>query len=91
MQVQNDKILYLKNKLGKVFKSLRERQNNISINQLALEWDLDKGSLSKLERGIYDCRISTALKICEAVNIKFSDFAKILEYELGEDFKFMNE
>ena len=89
MQVQDDKILYLKNKLGKVFKFLREKQNNISINQLALECDLDKGSLSKLERGIYDCRISTALKICEASNIKFSDFAKLLEDELGDDFRFL--
>ena len=90
MQVQNEKILIIKNKIGKVFREMREK-SKISLNKLALEYDIDKGSLSKIERGIYDCRISTAIQICEANNIKFSDFAKILEAELGSDFKFIDD
>ena len=58
---------------------------------MSLIYDIDKGTLSKLERGIYDCRISTAMKLCEANNINFSEFAIILEKELGSDFKFLEE
>lgn len=64
--------------------------NNISINQFANEYELDRSSLSKLDRGFYDCRISTAWRIAEASGIKFSDFAKMLEQELGEDFTFVD-
>ena len=79
------KLEYFKKILGKVFSNLRKTKN-ISLSKLALEYDIDKGSLSKLERGIYDCRISTAWKIAEANGIKFSDFAKLLEKEIDKNF-----
>ncbi len=91
MQDYSEKVLLIKNKIGKIFRELRKKEGCISLNKLALEYDIDKGSLSKVERGIYDCRISTALKICEANGIKFSDFAKLLENELGEKFKFIDD
>ena len=91
MQEKNNKIPILKNKIGEIFKELREKKENISINQMALIYEIDKGTLSKLERGIYDCRISTAIKVCEAYDIKFSDFAKLLEKKLGENFRFNND
>lgn len=85
-----DKILIYKDALGKVFSKLRETNNNISLNQLGLQYDIDKGSLSKLERGIYDCQMSTAWKLAEANGVKFSQLAKMLEDELGEDFTFID-
>ncbi len=85
----NTKVLTIKNAVGNILRKLRENKN-ISLNKLALEYDIDKGTLSKLERGIYDCRISTAWKIAEANGIKFSDFAKMLEDELGSDFTFID-
>jgi len=85
----NTKVLTIKNAVGNILRKLRKNKN-ISLNKLALEYDIDKGTLSKLERGIYDCRISTAWKIAEANGIKFSDFAKMLEDELGSDFTFID-
>ncbi|MBQ8458543.1 helix-turn-helix transcriptional regulator [bacterium] len=90
MQQNNKKITYLKETLGKIFTQLRLKKN-ISINQLAFQYDIDKGSLSKLERGVYDCRISTAIKLAQANGIKFSEFAKLLENELGENFSLIDE
>ena len=77
--------------LGQVIKNIRIKDDYISISKLAREYDLDRGNLSKLERGINGCNIVTAWKICEAANIKFSEFAKLLEKELGKDFKFTDE
>ena len=91
MQDNGRKLSKFKNAIGTTFSILRKINGNFSINKLAMEYELDKGSLSKLERGIYDCRLSTAWKIAEANGIKFSDFAKILEKELGKDFTFIDE
>ena len=91
MQQQSEKILQIKKSLGKVFSKLRTQKGKISINQLAFEYDIDKGTLSKLERGLYDCRISTAIKLAQANGIKFSQFAKLLEDELGQNFSLVDE
>ncbi len=90
MQDKNDKNLIFKSAIGKVFAKLRISNNEISLNKLALEYDIDKGSLSKIERGVYDCRLSTAWKVAEANGVKFSQFAKMLEEELGSNFTFID-
>lgn len=91
MQQFDDKKLRFNTALGKIIQNLRKNGRNISISRLAREYELDRGNLSKLERGINGCHIITAWKICEAADVKFSDFAKSLESELGEKFKFMDE
>ncbi|MBQ7287905.1 MAG: helix-turn-helix transcriptional regulator [Candidatus Gastranaerophilales bacterium] len=91
MQDNKDKIIIFKKAIGEIFHNLRNSKDKISINKLALEYDIDKGSLSKIERGIYDCRLSTAWKLAEANGIKFSEFAKILEEKLGDKFTFIDE
>ena len=77
--------------LGQIIQNIRKENMQVSISRLAREYDLDRGNLSKLERGINGCHIITVWKICEAANIKFSDFARLLEKSLGNDFKFMDE
>ncbi len=89
--MQDAKLSSFKKAIGKVFCDLRNKKDNVSLNKLALEYDIDKGSLSKLERGIYDCRLSTAWKLAQANGVKFSEFAKLLEEELGEDFSLIDE
>ncbi len=91
MQDNNKKLLKFKRTIGKLIKETRLTKTNYSINQLAFEYDIDRGNLSKMERGFYDCRMSTAWKLAEALGIKFSEFAKMLEDELGTDFKLMDE
>lgn len=90
MQQDSEKLIYFKQKVGEVVKKVR-LSKKISQNRFANEFDIDRGNLSKLENGILNCRIATAWKISEAANIKFSDFAKLLEKELGENFKLMDE
>jgi len=86
----SNKIAKFKSAIGEVFSELRVASGDVSLNKLALEYDIDKGSLSKLERGVYDCRLSTAWKLSQANGINFSDFAKMLEEKLGKDFTFID-
>lgn len=91
MQVDKEKLQIYKQAVGEVLKELRQTDTGVSLSKRANEYEIDKGSLSKLERGIYDCRLSTAWILCEANNVKFSEFGRRLEEKLGPDFKFMDE
>ena len=91
MQQDTTKILQLKKAIGKVFNKLRLENTNASISKFAREFDIDRGNLSKIERGKLSCSLVMAWKIVEASNVKFSVFAKLLEEELGEDFKLIDE
>ena len=88
---ENEKSLQFKIAIGEVFKELRISNSCTSLNKIANEYDFDKGSLSKIERGFYNVQMLTAWKLCESYGIKFSDFAKKLEEKLGTDFKFIDE
>lgn len=88
---QNDKILDFKIKFGVLLKDIREKNYSFSRSRFAREYDLDRGNLSRIENGKISCSIVTTWKICNALGIKFSDFAKLLEEELGEDFKLIDE
>ncbi len=88
---QEDKIKKFYEAVGTVFKEIRESKLDISISRFAREYDIDRGNLSKIERGKLSCRILTAWKIAEASGVKFSDFAKKLEEKLGNDFKIFDE
>ena len=77
--------------VGKVFKRLRESNSKGSICRFSSEYDFDRGNLSKLERGINGCNLITAYKLSEAIGVKFSVFAEMLEEELGSEFKLLEE
>lgn len=91
MQVKKEKFLLYKKAVGKVVRDLRLKCPNLSMSLLASEYDLDKGTLSRLERGLVECYVSTLWKIAEATGVKFSELIRLVEEELGEDFKFMDE
>ncbi len=91
MQLNESKQLLLSKKLGKLFRRLRINNTNLSINKLAESYDIARGNLSKIENGIVECKFVTVWKIAEALNMKCSDVVRILEEELGEDFKLMDE
>ncbi len=86
MQQADEKILLFNKTVGKLLKELRNNNSKTTINKFAREYDMDRGNLSKLERGIINCRLITAWKLSEALGIKFSEFAKKLEEKLGKDF-----
>lgn len=89
--MQDEKVLKFKQALGEVLKEIRKNNSNCSLNKVANEYDIDKGSLSKIERGFYNVQLITAWRLAEAYNIKFSEFSKKLEEKLGEEFKFIDE
>ena len=89
MQVDKVKTAQFKKAVGLVIKELREKQN-LSLNKFAFEYEFDKGNLSKAEHGKYSLYLITAWKLSEAYGIKFSEFAKLLEEKLGDDFKLLD-
>ena len=91
MQQEYDKVTHFNKVLGEILKELRESKTKLSINKFAMEFDIDRGNLSKLENGNLGCRILTAWKIAEGMNMKLSDIIKILEERLGKDFQLMDE
>ncbi len=86
-----DKSLQFKKAVGNVIRKNRTTKLSLSINKLAMEYDFDKSNVSKIERGLYSIHLITAWRMSEALGIKFSEFAKMLEEELGEDFVLMDE
>ena len=90
MQQVDYKVERFNKVVGELIKELRQNNNNISINNFCRQYDFDRGNFSKIERGVIGCRLATVFKACEALGIKFSDFAKLLEEKLGEDFTFID-
>ena len=94
-------------KLGEILKDLRTNKSELTLEKLAYEYDIPKGTLSKIERGKQKCqfvnlwKISEAIKqkcqfvnlwkISEAIGIKCSDIVKMLEDKLGDDFTLIDE
>jgi len=91
MQQKNKKTEYLCKKTGILIKSLREKLTGESLNIFALENDISRGHLSRLENGINDPKLSTLWKIAEGLNVSLSELIKLLEQELPEDWHLINE
>ena len=91
MQRKSEKTLHFRKTLGKLVKQLRLDKTGLSGNRLANEYDIGNGNISRIQNGEVDCKLITIWKIAEACNVSFSDFAKLLEQELGEDFKLIDE
>ena len=54
MQDKEKKILLFKKAVGEVIRELRQEFPKVSMSRLAMEYDIDKGSLSRLERGFME-------------------------------------
>lgn len=91
MQRQNDKTKHLANIIGQVVNELRIEKKKGSINQFAHEYDLDVGNTSRIENGLIESKVVTLWKIAEALEMKLSEFIKIVEEKVGNDFHFYDE
>lgn len=91
MQQDKSKNLQLSQKFGKVIKKLRKKNTALSINKLADAYDIARGNLSKIENGQVECKLVTAWKLSEALGVELSYIIKVLEKELGKDFKLIDE
>ena len=89
MQQKINKNAYLINKIAELIRELRQKKN-YSGRKLSYEYGISRSNLNKIENALIECKIGTLMKTCEALDIKFSDFAKLLEEKLGEDFTFID-
>jgi len=89
MQYENKK-RYFVEKTSRLIRKLR-LEKGVSISKISQEYDIDKSTWSKIERGFYSIEFATAWKLAEALGIDFEYFVKLLKEELGDDFKFMDE
>jgi len=90
MQYKDEKTLQLRNTLGKVCKNYREKMG-MSCNNFEAAFDFSKGNFNRIENGVVDCKFITLWKISEALGMKPSEFVKVLEDKLGEDFSLIDE
>ncbi|MBQ8459702.1 helix-turn-helix transcriptional regulator [bacterium] len=90
MQEENSNFNMFRVKMGGVVRKLRIERGFLSLNKFALEYDINRANLSKIERGEVGCSLAMAWKISEALGLKFSEFVKILEKELGDKFTFID-
>ncbi len=91
MQRKSEKTLQFRKTLGKIIKQIRMDKTGLSGNKFANEYDIGNGNISRIQNGEVDCKFITIWKIAESLGIKFSELSKILEEELGEDFKLIDE
>lgn len=91
MQYKDNKILQLNKVLGLIMKDIRIKKTGLSCSKLANEYGLDRGNLNRVENGLVDSKISTIWKASEALGLKFSEVAKILEENLPQDFTLIDE
>lgn len=80
---QEEKKKIIKEIVGKVLKRLR---GNKSPYLLACEYEISTSLLNNLERGLKDPQLTTVFKLSEALNIKTSEFIKMIEEELPKGF-----
>ena len=62
-------------KFGEHLKKLREVKS-LSLNMLAYENDLNKSTLSRIENGIVDPKLSTLNKIAESLELSLDELMK---------------
>lgn len=91
MQYKDEKSLQLNKVLGLIIKDIRIKKTGLSCSKLANEYGLDRGNLNRVENGLVDSKISTIWKASEALGLKFSEVAKILEENLPQDFTLIDE
>ena len=91
MQQKNPKVLQLNKEYGNIIRKLRETKLQKSCAKVADEYDLDRGNLNRMENGLIDSRLSNLWKVSEALGVKLSEIIKILETNMGDDFKLIDE
>lgn len=86
MQENNNKQLICKI-AGEIIKNFRGNQSQFKF---CAERGLSTSIISPLEKGIKDPQLTSIFKISEAMNMKASDFVKMIENELPENFSLLD-
>ena len=82
MKIQDKKKLILK----ALAKSAKKLRGDKSLFILSSENDISISIISTIERALKDPQLTTLFKLSEALNIKASDFVKLIEDNLPKGF-----
>ncbi|MDO5304476.1 MAG: helix-turn-helix transcriptional regulator [bacterium] len=83
-----DKKEIILNVLAEVVKDLRGKRSQFMF---ASENDISTSIISMIERGLKDPQLTTLMKLAEAFDMKFSDFAKLIEEKLPDNFSLIEK
>ena len=86
MQLDENKKIIL-NILAKHTKELRGDKSQFI---LACDGDISVSIISTVERGMKDPQLTTVFRLAEALNIKPSEFIKLIEDDLPKDFSLVD-
>ena len=75
---------------AEILREERESQHK-SIRQLADEYDIQKSMISRLENAKNEPKLISILTICEALDIKPSEFFNKLESRLPQNFSLIDK
>ncbi len=87
--IQNIRKKELLKTLGIIVNSQRKAIHK-GINTFSYEYDIGNGLLSRLEKGMIDTKITTLWRLSNAFGYKCSDFVKLIEDSMPDDFNFYN-
>ena len=87
MQLDENKKIILK-LLAKHAKELRGEKSQFI---LACEGDISVSIISTIERAMKDPQLTTIFKLAEALNIKPSEFIKLIEKDLPKEFSIIDK
>lgn len=87
---QNAKKQVLKDTIAKLLKDERVKKNK-SLLLFSYENSIASSALNYIERGLRDAQITTLWKILEAHKIKPSEFFKLIEENLPENWTLLDE
>ncbi len=73
---------------GDVLKQLRGTKSQFMFSS---ENDISVSIINTIERGIKDPQLTTIFKIAEALEIKPSEFVKLIEKKLPKDFQLIDK
>lgn len=78
-------------RVGSIIRELRTRITGKSLCIFAYENDIPRSTLSRLEQGQAGWGLVTLAKIAVGFGCKLSELFKMIEDELGDEFKFWDE
>lgn len=76
---------YIKKLIGKCLMNLRGKK---AFGELSNEYDLPNSSLNYAERGMQDTQITTLWRIVSAHGVKMSEFFKLVEDQMPDNWSF---
>ena len=90
MQYTNPRSLKLRKTLAKAIKEARIKTGK-SCNKIEEEFDIGSGVLNRIENAKFDCKFITLWKICEALEIDFSDLITEIKNILSNKFSLIDK